>query len=60
MICAVPRRNSAMWCCMLNSSTGNMPFYTRPSDDFMRTGTQAGIGWALSDSIEHAVLGDDY
>jgi len=38
---------------------GKYAFYTRPSDDFMRTGTQAGIGWALSDSIEKAVIGDD-
>ncbi len=38
---------------------GKYAFYTRPSDDFMRTGTQAGIGWALSESIERAVIGDD-
>ena len=38
---------------------GHYAFYTRPSDDFMRTGTQAGIGWALSESIEHAIIGDD-
>jgi len=30
-------------------------FYTRPQDDFFDPGKGGGIGWALSDSIEHAV-----
>lgn len=38
---------------------GKYAFYTRPSDDFMRTGTQAGIGWALCEDIEDAIIGDD-
>jgi 4-O-beta-D-mannosyl-D-glucose phosphorylase len=38
---------------------GKYAFYTRPSDDFMRVGTQSGIGWALSERIDGAVIGDE-
>jgi 4-O-beta-D-mannosyl-D-glucose phosphorylase len=33
---------------------GKYAFYTRPQDDFIEAGTGGGIGWGLSDSIEHA------
>ncbi len=38
---------------------GKYAFYTRPSDDFMRVGSQSGIGWALSDRIDGAEIGED-
>lgn len=38
---------------------GKYAFYTRPSDGFMDVGRRNGIGWALSDSIEHAVIGEE-
>ncbi|MHB9133925.1 MAG: glycoside hydrolase family 130 protein [Armatimonadota bacterium] len=38
---------------------GKYAFYTRPADGFMVIGSQSGIGWALSESIEHAVIGDE-
>jgi 4-O-beta-D-mannosyl-D-glucose phosphorylase len=31
-------------------------FYTRPQDSFLESGTGAGIGFGLSDSIENAVI----
>jgi 4-O-beta-D-mannosyl-D-glucose phosphorylase len=33
---------------------GKYAFYTRPQDEFIRAGRGGGIGWGLSDSIEHA------
>ncbi len=36
---------------------GRYAFYTRPQDGFIETGNGGGIGWALSDSIEHARIG---
>jgi 4-O-beta-D-mannosyl-D-glucose phosphorylase len=38
---------------------GNYAFYTRPSDDFMRVGSQSGIGWALSARIDGAEIGEE-
>jgi len=38
---------------------GKYAFYTRPQDDFISTGSGGGIGWALSDSIEHASIGQE-
>ncbi len=35
---------------------GKYAFYTRPQDGFLEAGTGGGIGWGLSDSIEHAVI----
>ena len=36
---------------------GKYAFYTRPQDGFISTGTGGGIGWALSDSMNPAVVG---
>ncbi len=36
---------------------GKYAFYTRPQDGFIDAGTGGGIGWGLSDSIEHAEIG---
>ena len=33
---------------------GKYAFYTRPQDGFISTGSGGGIGWGLSDSMEHA------
>jgi 4-O-beta-D-mannosyl-D-glucose phosphorylase len=33
---------------------GKYAFYTRPQDSFIEAGSGGGIGWGLSDSIEHA------
>lgn len=38
---------------------GKYAFYTRPQDGFIDTGSGGGIGWALSDTIEHATLGPE-
>lgn len=35
---------------------GKYAFYTRPQDGFIDAGTGGGIGWGLSDSIEHAEI----
>jgi 4-O-beta-D-mannosyl-D-glucose phosphorylase len=35
---------------------GKFAFYTRPQDDFIRTGSGGGIGWGLSDSIANAYV----
>ncbi|GIO32619.1 MULTISPECIES: glycoside hydrolase family 130 protein [Paenibacillus] len=35
---------------------GKYAFYTRPQDGFIDAGSGGGIGWGLSDSIEHAVI----
>jgi len=35
---------------------GKYVFYTRPQDDFIRSGSGGGIGFALADSIEAAVI----
>ena len=36
--------------------SGKYAFYTRPQDGFISTGSGGGIGWGLSESIEHAVI----
>ena len=36
---------------------GKYAFYTRPQDGFINTGTGGGIGWALSESMNPAVVG---
>ena len=38
---------------------GKYALYTRPQDGFMTAGSGAGIGWALVDSMEHAVIKDE-
>lgn len=38
---------------------GKYAFYTRPMDDFIETGSGGGIGFGLSDSIEHAVIDEE-
>jgi len=38
---------------------GKYAFYTRPQDDFIQAGKGGGIGWALSSSIENAVIGSE-
>lgn len=35
---------------------GKYAIYTRPQDGFIDTGNGGGIGWALIDSMEHAVV----
>ncbi|MCX5671228.1 MAG: glycosidase, partial [Planctomycetota bacterium] len=35
---------------------GRYAFYTRPQDSFLEAGKGGGIGWAVADSIEHAVM----
>jgi 4-O-beta-D-mannosyl-D-glucose phosphorylase len=35
---------------------GKYAFYTRPQDSFIEAGGGGGIGWGLSDSIEHAEI----
>lgn len=35
---------------------GKYALYTRPQDGFIDTGKGGGIGWALVDSMEHAVI----
>lgn len=39
---------------------GKYAFYTRPQDGFIDTGSGGGIGWGLSDSMEHAEVKDEY
>ena len=38
---------------------GKYAFYTRPQDSFIEAGTGGGIGFGLSDSIEHAIVNDE-
>ena len=38
---------------------GKYALYTRPQDGFIETGSGGGIGWALVDSMEHAVIGEE-
>ena len=38
---------------------GKYAFYTRPQDGFIDAGSGGGIGWALSDSINPAVIGTE-
>lgn len=38
---------------------GQYAFYTRPQDGFISTGTGGGIGWALSKSMDPAVVGTE-
>ena len=38
---------------------GKYAFYTRPMDGFIETGLGGGIGFGLSDSIEHAVIDEE-
>lgn len=38
---------------------GKYAWYTRPQDDFISTGSGGGIGWALSDSVDPAVVGPE-
>ncbi|MCC6127007.1 MAG: glycosidase [Pirellulales bacterium] len=38
---------------------GKYAFYTRPQDGFLDAGSGGGIGWALADDIEKAVLGPE-
>jgi 4-O-beta-D-mannosyl-D-glucose phosphorylase len=38
---------------------GKYAFYTRPQDGFIETGKGGGIGWGLSDGIEHACVDEE-
>ena len=38
---------------------GKYALYTRPQDGFIDAGSGGGIGWALVDSMEHAVVTDE-
>ena len=38
---------------------GKYALYTRPQDGFIDTGSGGGIGWALVDSMEHAVVREE-
>ena len=38
---------------------GTYALYTRPQDGFIDTGSGGGIGWALVDSMEHAVVKEE-
>lgn len=38
---------------------GKYALYTRPQDGFIDTGAGGGIGWALSDSIDNASIGEE-
>lgn len=38
---------------------GKYALYTRPQDGFIDAGGGGGIGWALTDSMEHAVIKDE-
>ena len=38
---------------------GKYALYTRPQDGFLDAGSGMGIGWALCDSMENAVAGDE-
>ncbi len=38
---------------------GKYALYTRPQDGFIDAGNGGGIGWALVDSMEHAVVGEE-
>ena len=38
---------------------GKYAFYTRPQDGFISAGSGGGIGWALSDSIEQAIVDEE-
>jgi 4-O-beta-D-mannosyl-D-glucose phosphorylase len=35
---------------------GKYAFYTRPMEEFIETGSGMGIGWGISDNIEHASI----
>jgi 4-O-beta-D-mannosyl-D-glucose phosphorylase len=39
---------------------GKYALYTRPMDGFIETGTGGGIGWAQTDSMEQAVVEDEF
>jgi 4-O-beta-D-mannosyl-D-glucose phosphorylase len=38
---------------------GKYALYTRPQDGFIDTGNGGGIAWALADSMENAVIGEE-
>ncbi|MDI6401336.1 glycosidase [Balneolaceae bacterium ANBcel3] len=38
---------------------GKYAFYTRPQDGFIDTGSGSGIGWALCDSMEDPIVGEE-
>ncbi len=38
---------------------GKYAFYTRPQDSFIEAGQGGGIGWALSDAIDPAIVSDE-
>ena len=38
---------------------GKYAFYTRPQEGFMDAGNADGLGWGLTDSIEHAVINEE-
>jgi 4-O-beta-D-mannosyl-D-glucose phosphorylase len=40
-------------------ANGKYAFYTRPQDDFIQAGSGGGIGWALADNIECAIIDEE-
>jgi len=38
---------------------GKYAFYTRPQEAFMEAGNADGLGWGLTESIEHAVIDEE-
>ena len=38
---------------------GKYALYTRPMDEFISTGSGGGIGWAVCDSLENPVIGEE-
>lgn len=39
---------------------GKYAFYTRPQDEFIKTGSGGGIGWGLVDDIRNAVIHNEF
>jgi 4-O-beta-D-mannosyl-D-glucose phosphorylase len=39
---------------------GKYALYTRPQDSFIEAGSRGGIGWGLTDSMENAVVNDEF
>ena len=54
--CGTQQRNVCLHPEFVN---GKYALYTRPQDGFIDTGKGCGIGWALVDSMEHAVLDEE-
>ncbi|WP_210488171.1 glycoside hydrolase family 130 protein [Rufibacter aurantiacus] len=40
--------------------SGKYALYTRPQDSFIEAGSRGGIGWGLTDSMENAVVDEEF